>query len=591
MTILDITLLLFQVLGGLSLFIYGMTLMTGSLRDAAGSSLRTILAGATKSRVHGAVFGTVFGFLAHSGAAVAALAGFVNAGVMTLPQSIAPIFGANVGTATSMLMMSFRIADYCWVVIGIGFLLQSLIPSKRWSKLGGALLGFGLLFLGMETISSGIAPHKDALKPFLVLFSGETLGIRIFSVAFSALLTALMTSSGAMIGLCFALIKAGVFTRFDQAAVVILGAHIGTCIVPIVAALPMRISAKRVAIAHLWFNLLHVILFLAVWPLTVRIATAFPPNNLLSQAANFNTWTMVAGTLLFLPFIGLFNRLVIASTPSKEPLPEPSFLDDKLLAKPEQALVGVISELRRMALVCVESMLLNGELMLAPSRKLHHQIQSNEDIINEIRESLTDYFSRLTRHYLSRRQALFIQHLDRCKTDIERIGDHLNHIGETSVQRMRVEDALVPEDLFHAWFTLYCSAKQVITLMARSFQPEATSFQNTALEILRARDAYIMQSMDTKAKFADAARDKTITPAGGYYLYLYINDLDRLIRRAKSIALTQLQPDFWIKQTKFEKDVQQPLAYIRPTPVHPAPYLDMLHQSHDPGTPNTPTPD
>ena len=568
--------LLFQVLGGLSLFIYGMHVMTRSLRTAAGSSLRTILARATRSRVHGVVFGTVVGFLAHSGAAVAMLAGFINAGVMTLEQAIAPVFGANIGTSLSMQLISFHIADYCWAAIGIGFLLDALIPSERWRKLGDALIGFGLLFLGMDTISTGIAPHKDALAPYLAHIRGDVWTYRLLGVAISALLTALITSSGAMIGLCFALVTAGVFTRFDQVAVVVLGAHIGTCIVPIMAAIPMRIGAWRAAIAHLLFNVLNVAFALLAWPLFVWACEASAPGDLLRQAANLHTFVMVAATLLFLPFTGLFTRLVRFATPSKEPIPAPSFLEDKLLAKPEQALAAVIRELRRMADVCAESMMLNGELILNPTRKIFRRLLSNEEIINEVRQSMGDYLGHLTQHYLSRRQTLFLQHLDRCMKDIERIGDHLTHIGETSVERFKIADALLPEDVFHTWFTLFCNAKHVVNLMAKSFDPDSNAFQNTALEILRARDAYMIQSMDAKAEFAGAARDKRITPIGGYYLSRYVEDLDRLVRRAKSIAFAERQPDFWVKTAKFEKEAKEALAYTPPKLVAPQDYLALL---------------
>ncbi len=570
--------LLFQVLGGLSLFIYGMHAMTGSLRAAAGSSLRAILARATRSRPHGAVFGTTVGFLAHSGAAVAMLAGFINAGVMTLEQAIAPVFGANIGTSLSMQLISFHIADYCWAAIGIGFLLDALIPSERWRKLGGALIGFGLLFLGMETISSGIAPHKDALAPFLSHIRGDVWTFRLLGVALSALLTALLTSSGAMIGLCFALVSAGVFTRFDQVAVVILGAHIGTCIVPIMAALPMRIGAWRAAIAHLLFNFANVAFALLAWPLTVWACEASAPGSLLRQAANLHTFAMLFATFLLLPFTALFTRLVRFITPSQEPIPSPSFLDDQLIAKPEQALAAVIRELHRMADVCVDSMLINGELILSPTRKAFRRLLSNEDILNEVRQSMGDYLNHLTRHYLSRRQTLFLQHLDRCMKDIERIGDHLTHIGETSVERFKIPDALVPEDVFRIWFTLFCSAKHVVSLMARSFDPDSNAFQNTALEILRARDAYMIQSMDAKAEFAGAARDKRITPLGGYYLSRYVEDLDRLVRRAKSIAFAERQPDFWVKAAKLERDAKEALAYSAPARVNPRDYLTLLRK-------------
>ena len=574
----EITMLVFQVLGGLSLFIYGMHVMTRSLRTAAGSSLRTILSRATHSRVHGAVFGTVVGFLAHSGAAVAMLAGFINAGVMTLEQAIAPVFGANIGTSLSMQLISFHIADYCWAAIGIGFLLDALIPSERWRKLGDALIGFGLLFLGMDTISSGIAPHKDALAPFLSHIRGDVWTYRLLGVGLSALLTALITSSGAMIGLCFALVTAGVFTRFDQVAVVVLGAHIGTCIVPIMAALPMRIGAWRAAIAHLLFNVANVGFALLAWPLVVWACEASSPGNLLRQAANLHTFVMVAATLLLLPFIGLFTRLVRFATPSKEPVPDPSFLEAKLLAKPEQALAAVIRELRRMAEICVDSMLLNGELILAPCRKTFRRLLSNEDVINEVRQSMGDYLNHLTKHYLSRRQALFLQHLDRCMKDIERIGDHLTHIGETSVERFKVTEAILPEDLFRTWFTLFCTAKRVVGLMAKSFNPDHNAFQNVALEILRARDVYMIQSMDAKAEFAGAVREKRITPIGGYYLSRYIEDLDRLVRRAKSIAFAERQPDFWVKTAKLEKEAKEALAYVAPARVDPKEYLALLQK-------------
>ena len=578
MTSEEIAMLLFQVLGGLSLFIFGMNAMTSSLRTAAGSSLRTILARATRSRIHGSVFGTIFGFLAHSGAAVAALASFINIGVMSLEQAIAPVFGANIGTSLSMLLVSFKIADYCWAVIGVGFLTEALIPSSRWRKLGGALIGFGLLFLGMDTIANGIAPYKEALEPWLGLFRGDVWTYRIASVAVAALLTAIMTSSGAMIGLCFALVKAGVFTRFDQVAVVILGAHIGTCIVPIVAAIPMRIGAWRVAIAHLWFNVLHVILFLAIWPLSIWCGEATAPGDLLRQAANFNTYTMLLGTLLFLPFIKQFTALVRLSTPSKEPTPTPSVLEDKQLRKAEQALAAVVRELRRMAEVCVENMLLNGELILAPTRQVYRKLLANEEILNDVRKAMDDYLGRLTQHYLSRRQTLFLQHLDRCMKDLERIGDHLTHIGNTSRERARVPDALLPEDLFNTWFNLFLAARHVLVLLAKSFDPDSNTFQYTALQVLRSRDAYMEQSLAAKARFTNATRDKHITPIGAYYVSRYIEDLDRLVRRAKSIALAERQPDFFVKASKLDRKAKDALAYTPPTPVDARKYLVLLQK-------------
>jgi len=132
--------------------------------------------------------------------------------------------------------------------------------------------------------------------------------------------------------------------------------------------------------------------------------------------------------------------------------------------------------------------------------------------------------------------------------------------------------------LFRTWFTLFCTAKRVVALMARSFDPDHNAFQNVALEILRARDVYMIQSMDAKAEFAGAVREKRITPIGGYYLSRYIEDLDRLVRRAKSIAFAERQPDFWVKTAKLEKEAKEAPVYAAQTRVDPREYLELLRK-------------
>jgi len=571
------------VLGGLGVFIYGMQLMTRSLTAAAGTSLRKILSGATKSPVHGVAFGVVVGFLAHSAAATTMLAGFINAGVMTLGQALAPVFGCNLGTSLSSQLMSFHIAGYCWIPIGAGFLLRSFIRSARWDKLGDAVFGFGMLFLGMLTIKTGIMNYggQEVLTPLLSRIQGDTAWHRLAGVGLGMVLTALLTSSGAMVGLCFALVDAQVFTGFDQVGPIILGACIGTCVVPVLASLPMRITAKRAAWAHVLFNVLNVAIALSLWtPLKAACAKAAPDGDLLRQLANLHTFAMAAAILVLLPFAKWFTALLLKLTPSKEPDPRPSFLEHDLLDKPEQALAAAIRELRRMADLCVDSMDVNGKMILEPTRQLARRLAGNEEIINEVRRSMVDYLERLARYRLSRRQTLFLQHVDRCMKDIERIGDHLAHIGNISMARWKQDDAMVPEDLFKTWFLLFCMGKRVVRLMAKSFDPDRSTFRETAMAILKARDAYMIQSMDAKAEFVGAARDRRMTPVGAYYLSRYIEDLDRLVRRAKSIALAERQPDFWVKQARMERVAAagETSAFVPPPRVKAKKYLELLEK-------------
>lgn len=575
----DYLMMVLQVLGGLSLFIYGMNVLTTSIREAAGSSLRRILARATKSPLHGVALGMTVGFLAHSAAAVAMICGFINAGVMTLAQSIAPIFGANIGTALSTQVLSFNIGKYCWAVISLGFLVKSLVPSDRWRKGGMALIGFGMLFLGMATISGGVKPYAEQLKPLLGMLTNDTFGIRLAAVGVSILVTALLTSSGAMIGICFGLINAGVFTTLEQVAPFILGATIGTCIVPVMATLAMNIGARRGAWAHVLFNVLNVALALAVWPVLIwlcRTVAGGAGSSLTRQVANTHLFAMLLGTCVMLPLTRAFIWLVRKLTPSAEAEPTPSFLEDKLLAKPEQALQAVIRELHRMGDICVDSMVVNGKLMLGPSRELKRRLAANENTINEVRESMRDYLERLAHRTLSRRQSLFVQHLARCVKDLERIGDHLAHIGDISVERFAQDAAMVPEPLFKTWFLLFCSAKRVVALMVRSFDPDLPNFKETAAEILRARDIYTIQSMDAKADFVGAARNREITSVAGFYLSRYIENLDLLVRRAKSVAFAERQPDFWLKAARLDRESDELVDFTPQPRVDATEYLKIL---------------
>jgi len=207
---MQLFLTVFGVLGGLAVFVLGMGMMTEGLRRFSGQSLRRVLAAATRSRVAGIGLGTLLGFLVHSSAATVMYVGFINAGLMGLAESIPPILGANIGTTFSMQLISFKLGDYCYVFIALGLGLKMAVPQPKAKHLGAVLLGFGLLFLGMNTMGAAVGPHKDSLTPLLTYVDGGTLGGMLAGIGASALFTGLVQSSGATIGMCFVLIRAGV---------------------------------------------------------------------------------------------------------------------------------------------------------------------------------------------------------------------------------------------------------------------------------------------------------------------------------------------------------------------------------------------
>ncbi|HNR94783.1 MAG TPA: Na/Pi symporter [Kiritimatiellia bacterium] len=552
MSIQEWMLFAFRVIGGMSLFIFGMHVMTQGLRAAAGEALRVILARAARRRWEGLLLGALVGFLAHSGAATTMVAGFVNAGLMTLAESLPPMLGANVGTALSMQLISFHIGHYCWMAIGIGYIMSAVAPGRRVRESGHALLGFGLLFLGMTTISEAMAPQKELLAPLLKHIHGETWSGRLAGVGLSTLLTALVTSSGAVIGLCFALISAGVCTSFEQIFPIVVGAHIGTCIVAMTASAAMNVEARRSALGHLVFNIFNVALALAAYPVIARVMQ-LGGFSLSRQAANLHLLVMAVSALLVLPVTPLMARLLRVLWPSREPPAEPSYLKDELIERPEQALCATVRELRRAARICVQCMDNNAGVMLKGSRRNLRRLYADEAVINEVKIAMNYFLSRLTARRLTRRQTLFMQHLHRCMKDIERIGDHLTALADISIARLKIPAAIVDESIFRIWYDLFLAARQVLIAVEQSLDADAGDFQVRALDILNARDCYAIMSMDAKAEFAGAVADKKITASGGYFFNRYITDLDRLVRHAKNIAFSERQQDFRIKPEHFDE--------------------------------------
>jgi phosphate:Na+ symporter len=564
------------VLGGLALFIFGIQTMTEGLRRAAGSRLRTLLTAATSHRLTGISLGTLLGLLIHSSGASVMLVGFVNAGLMTLTQSIPVLLGANIGTTLSMQAISFRLGDFAFFIITIGFLLRMAGPSAALRHSGSALLGFGLLFLGMTIMSDAIRPHRADLAPWLTHFSSATWSGLLLGVLLAAAFTAVVQSSGATIGICFALIEAGVFTQLEQTMPIILGAHIGTCITALLGSLGANIQARRTAFAHLGFNLFNVALTLVAHRLFLWLIP-LTSADLLRQTANLHTAVMLVAALLILPVTPGFAALLQKLIRSRKTEPTPSFLDPGLLEYPEKALQACILELQRVARLCSRSLLISAETVLfSQSRHELREIKLNEQAVNAVKLSMKEYLTQLTERYLSKRQAVLIQHIDRCMIDLERIGDHIDAIGQLSLRRRKNPDALVDAESLTLLFDLYARALKIFRAVIASLTPEDKDVQAKAKRILRLRDDYILMSMNTKAAFTDKVSQRLITPIAGFYFSEYIAALDRIVKHSKSIALAERQPQFWIKRKKLDRTARKAPAIERPQLVDPQDYLDRL---------------
>ena len=572
----ELILLILHLLGGLALFIFAIRLMTHSLNAAAGPALRRGVHVATRGPLRGLALGTTLGFLLHSGAATCLFVGFLNAGLLTLVQAVVPIAGANLGTTLSMQLVSFKMGDFFYVPIILGAALSVLAPRRPYEQAGTALVGFGLLFLGMDMMSGAVAPHRDVFTPWLAASHDTGLAGQLVAIGIGAFATFVIQSSGATLGILFALSDAGIFHQLDQVFPLVLGAHIGTCTTALLGSMGTSITARRGAVAHLMFNVITTAVCLAIAPWLLK-TVADSAGTLTRQTANLHTAVMLVGVVWALPLRSPFARLVEWITPSASPVPDSSFLDATLLEKPEQANYQSIRELQRVARMCQVSFRLNAQIMFRMDRKKLLVVRRTEDAVDEIQRSMRRFLASLTSRYLSRRQSILLQHLNRCMIDIERIGDHNDNLADLAENRHRAQNAYIPTEAQGLLFGLFEGADRVLRLVIESLDPENKDFQALAHGILQARDHYAELSLNAKSVFSERIVAHTYPPLVGIFLSDYVAEFDRIVRHAKMIALVESQPWFWIKRQKLDR-----VAPEMPPPPdqkdEPHDFLDKLQQ-------------
>ncbi len=301
-------------LGGIALFMYGMQLMGDGLQKAAGAKLQKILEAMTGVLAMGILLGAVVtAVLQASGATTVMTVGLVNAGLLTLKQGFGIIMGANVGTTMTAQLIAFKLSNYITVLLFIGFLMQLLAKRARGKYLGQVILGFGILMLGMDMMGKAVLPLRD--YPGFVDFIGHFSSNPLLGIFIGTVMTVLIQSSSATIGILIAMASQGLIP-LEGAIPVLLGDNIGTCITAVLASLRANLTARRVAVAHVMFNVIGSIIFVVFMQWFVHIVMLVSPEgDIARQIANAHSAFNIINTLLFMPFVDPF----ICSTPPPSP--------------------------------------------------------------------------------------------------------------------------------------------------------------------------------------------------------------------------------------------------------------------------------
>ena len=429
--------IIFGLLGGLAVFIYGMNMMSECLQKAAGEKMKSILALLTKNPVLGVIAGALTTAVLQSSSATTVMAiGFVSAGLMSLPQAISIIFGANIGTTMTAQIIAFKISDYIYIIIFIGFIISFIAKSEKVKSIGQTIFAFGLLFLGIETMGDVMKPL--ASSPVFTDLIERVAHIPVLGVFVGTLMTLVVQSSSATIAVLqnFASQPGpdGVTSMLGLAGAIpiLLGDNIGTTITALLASIGQTKDAKRTAVAHCIFNISGCLLFIwFVKPFAVliqHISPKGPEIEVISrQIANAHTLFNITMTLIWVCLINVMVKIVMTLIPDGKAVDmdpaKPVFLDDKIISQPAAALQLVAKEILRVSemvkvVVADTITIVKTEDMneLEPLQEKGVQIKKLTD---QITEYLASLFSAGT---MTEQQAAQTASLMYILSDVERMG-------------------------------------------------------------------------------------------------------------------------------------------------------------------------
>ena len=450
--------LLFGLLGGLGLFLFGMKIMSEGLQKIAGDRMRKILAALTDNRFVGTLVGiAVTAMIQSSSATTVMVVGFVNAGLMSLVQSIGVVMGANIGTTVTAQLIAFKITKYALPAIGIGAGLKLFSKRKKYVYIGEIILGFGILFFGLSTMKQAFDPLKSSeefRQLFLMVGDYKLLGVLV-----GALLTVIVQSSSATIGITLALASSGLLS-FEASVALILGENIGTTITANLAAIGTNVAAKRTAFAHFLFNTLGTAYILLLLPFYMKFISSITPGDAdfiiqtQAQAESFsaaigdkpfiarhiaNTHTMfnIINVLIFLPFVGLLAKLSTLLVRGKEESDslQVKFIDSRVLNTPPIAIGQARRETLRMAQVALEMVDRTNQFLEDGDQKRISGLEQREELVDMLQKEITDFIVQLSQRSISIQTSESIGSIMHMVNDLERIGDHCENLWRLGLRK------------------------------------------------------------------------------------------------------------------------------------------------------------
>lgn len=525
---------LIEVIGGLGLFLFGMKMMGDGLEKAAGEKLKSILEKITSNRFIGVIIGAlVTAVIQSSSATTVMVVSFVNAGLMTLLQSVGVIMGANIGTTITAQMVSLDLNAIAPIFFGIGAIIVITTKNKKVRDIASIALGFGILFLGMGMMSDALKPlAKSSVFTDIIATIGAN---RLLGVLTGLVMTAIIQSSSATTGILIALAAAGSI-NMNVALPIIFGCNIGTCVTALLASASGNRIAKKAALIHLFFNTIGVLIFLPFMGVIVDVVQKIDPTDIARQIANAHTIFNVTVTIILLPFAKYLVLLVEKVMPGDGDTKQTDsmYLDKKLLETPVVATTQVFKETIRMAEMAKDNVRLSMKAFLEDDVTDKEKIYNNEVTINVLEKEITNYLVLLSEHELPEADSKILSTTFHVINDIERIGDHAKNIIELAEEKS-ANKILIDGEAKEELIKMYTKTEEALNLAINCYSKKDIMAAKKISAIEKDINRYEKDLRENNI----VRLNKKVCSANGSTIFLdIISNLERIGDHSTNIAET-----------------------------------------------------
>ena len=524
--------------GGLGLFLFGMELMSDSIEKVAGAKLRRILEIFTTNRFMGMIVGIIFtGIIQSSSACTVMVVSFVNSGLMNLYQAAGVILGANIGTTITSQLVSFNLSKIAPLILLVGVVVMMFTKKEKVRKVAEVVVGFGILFVGLSTMSQAMANMKNEPQVVNLLMSLKN---PFLATLMGFALTAVIQSSSVTVSIVLLLANQDLLP-LPITLYIILGCNIGACATAMLASMTGKKDAKRAALIHLLFNIIgtviiYIALFVAGDQIVELIKSISADNG--RFVANAHTMIKIAQVIMLFPFTGWLVKMTYLIVPGEDQKVgyresyQLKYIGDKVVFNPATAVVEVVKELERMASLAEENLNRAMNALITLDEEDIEEVYEVEKNINFLNHAITDYLVKINQTTLPIEDLNSLGALFHVVNDIERIGDHAENVADAARQR-KEEGVSISKEAQKELGDMLEMVNKIIRYAVEMF---AKSDETHMQEIVTLEDQVDEKERELQKKHVERLTKGECSPEAGMIFSDIVSGLERVADHATNIA-------------------------------------------------------